>query len=191
MPPLQESSRRNLFFLLGAFFLMVLGVTAWIRAPRLYAASNSAEILVLHGKVYTVNAREPWTEAVAISGDKIVAVGSDKEIERYRGANTKVIDAAGRVVLPGFTDSHIHFLDGSNTLVEPDLNGARTISAIQKRLKDFADSHPGSGWLVGQGWSYDVFAPAMPDKKPLDQIFPDRPVYLESYDGRSEERRGG
>ena len=164
---------------------MVLGVTAWIRAPRLYAASNSAEILVLHGKVYTVNAREPWTEAVAISGDKIVAVGSDKEIERYRGANTKVIDAAGRVVLPGFTDSHIHFLDGSNTLVEPDLNGARTISAIQKRLKDFADSHPGSGWLVGQGWSYDVFAPAMPDKKPLDQIFPDRPVYLESYDGHS------
>ena len=163
---------------------MVLA-SAWICSPRLYAASASADIVVLHAKVYTVNAREPWAEALAVSGDKIVAVGSDKEIERYRGANTKVIDAAGRVVLPGFTDCHIHFLDGSYTLVEPDLNGLRTIPAIQKRLKDFAASHPGSGWIVGQGWTYDVFAPGMPDKRPLDQIFPDRPVYLESYDGHS------
>lgn len=171
--------------LLGILFLAVLGITAWIRVPRIYAAPESADVVVLHGKVYTVDSSQPWAEAVAISGDKIVAVGGDKEIERYRGAHTQVIDAAGRVVLPGFTDSHIHFLDGSNTLVEPDLNGARTVPAIQKRLKEFADSHPGSGWIVGQGWSYDVFAPAMPDKKPLDQIFPDRPVYLESYDGHS------
>lgn len=185
MPPLREKYHRNLFLLLSAIFLLVLGATAWIRAPHLYAAANSADVVVLHGKVYTENSSEPWAEAVAISGDKIVAVGSEQEIERYRGANTKVIDAAGRVVLPGFTDCHIHFLDGSYTLVEPDLNGARTISAIQKRLKDFADAHPGNGWIVGQGWTYDVFAPAMPDKKPLDQLFPDRPVYLESYDGHS------
>ncbi|MGH9707604.1 MAG: amidohydrolase [Candidatus Acidiferrales bacterium] len=181
----QKQNHRNVCLFLAFFCLMVLGITAWMRAPRLYAASNSADIVVLHGKVYTVNARQPWGQAVAISGDKIVAVGSDKDIERYRGANTRVIDAAGRVVLPGFTDSHIHFLEGSYTLLEPDLNGARTIPAIQKRLQDFAAAHPGSGWIVGQGWTYDVFAPSMPDKKPLDQIFPDRPVYLESYDGHS------
>jgi predicted amidohydrolase YtcJ len=145
-----------------------------------------ADLIVLHGRICTVNARQPWAEALAISSDKIVAVGSEKEIEKYRGPRTQTIDAAGQVVLPGFTDSHNHFLEGSLSLDEPDLNTARSSSDVRQILKSYASSHPGKGWVFGQGWSYDVFAPSgLPDKGMLDEIFSNRPVYLESFDGHT------
>jgi imidazolonepropionase-like amidohydrolase len=72
--------------------------------------SQPADTVVLNARVYTVNPKQPWAEALAIRGDKIVAVGSAKEMAPYRAASTKVIDAGGRLVLPGFTDSHIHLL---------------------------------------------------------------------------------
>lgn len=167
-------------------FLAAFVITGVAVPARPAPSVAPADILVLHGKVYTQQPAKPWAEAVAISGDKIVAVGADKDLVQYRGPNTRTIDAAGRVVLPGFTDSHIHVLDGSFSLDEPDLNGARTIPEIQKRLKDFASAHPEKPWIVGQGWTYDAVGPTgLPDKKDLDAIIPDRPVYLDSYDGHS------
>jgi len=150
------------------------------------SATPSADVVILHGKVYTENPRQPWAEAVAVSADKIVAVGTNHEIAEYRGARTRTIDARGRVVLPGFTDSHIHFLEGSLSLGWPDLNGAGSIAAIEKLLRNYATTHPGKNWLFGQGWSYDAFgAEALPNKTILDRLFPDRPVYLESFDSHS------
>jgi predicted amidohydrolase YtcJ len=143
----------------------------------------AADLVVLHGRIYTVNPQQRWAEAIAISRDKIVAVGSDKEIAEYRGSSTQTIDAARQVVLPGFTDSHIHFLEGALTLNEADLNGARNVADLKRKLMAYASSHPGRGWVVGEGWTYDTFgAAALPTKQPLDLIFPDRPAYLESYD---------
>src|SRR5260370_25788768 len=72
-----------------------------------------ADIIVVHGRVYTENPQQPWAQAVAIYRGKIVAVGDDPEIERRRGMGTKVINARGTLVLPGFVDCHIHFIDGS------------------------------------------------------------------------------
>lgn len=149
-------------------------------------ARPSADLIVLHAKVYTVNPQQPWAEAVAISGNKLVAVGSDNEIASYRGSNTKIIEAGGRVVLPGFTDSHIHFLEGSLSLDEPDLNHLDSPASIEQYLRKYAADHPGTGWVVGQGWSYDAFGhAALPDKALLDRVFPDRPVYLESFDSHT------
>jgi len=145
-----------------------------------------ADTMVLHGRVYTENAKQPWAQAVAIRGAKIVAVGSDAEIEKLRGAGTKVIDAAGKLVLPGFVDSHIHFLDGSLSLGRVNLEGAKDTADIQKRLRDYASRHPGKDWILGRGWNYAMFAPeTLPDKKHLDEIFPDRPAFLEGYDGHT------
>src|SRR5437879_10977741 len=79
--------------------------------------SMRADTMVIRAKVYKVNEKQPWAEALAIRGNKIVAVGSDREIERYRDSSTRVIDAGGRLVLPGFEDCHIHFMDGSLGLV--------------------------------------------------------------------------
>lgn len=145
-----------------------------------------ADTVVVHGRVYTLNAGQPWAEAVAIRGAKIVAVGSDAEVGKLRGAGTKIIDAQGRLVLPGFVDSHIHFLDGSFSLGRVNLEGAKDPADIQQRLRAYAAQHPGTGWVLGRGWNYAMFgAVALPHKKYLDEIFPDRPVFLEGYDGHT------
>jgi hypothetical protein len=164
-----------------ALILLALGVRTSPQAGR-----KPAETIVVNGKIYTVNPRQPWAEALALSDGRILAVGSNEEIGRWRGPATKVIDAGGHLVLPGFTDSHIHFLEGGLTLVEPDLNGARTPAEMESLLKNYAASHPGKDWVVGQGWTYDAFGAAgLPDKRMLDRVFPGRPVYFESYDGHS------
>jgi len=148
--------------------------------------SAPADTIIVHGKVYTVNAQKPWAEALAIRGDKIVAVGSNREIERFRGRGTRVIDARGHLVLPGFTDCHIHFLSGSLALGQVNLEGARTVAEIQQRVKDYAASHSGRGWILGRGWTYPVFGQAaLPHKKFLDEILPDRPALLEGFDGHT------
>jgi predicted amidohydrolase YtcJ len=149
--------------------------------------SQPADTVVLNARVYTVNPKQPWAEALAIRGDKIVAVGSTKEMAPYRAASTKVIDAGGMLVLPGFTDSHIHLLEGSVTLIRLHLEEAKTIAEIQKLVKDFAEKHPGNSWILGRGWTYPTFgAVALPDKKYLDEVVPDRPVYLTAFDGHTE-----
>ncbi len=145
-----------------------------------------ADILILHAKVYTVNPDMPWAQAVAIRHGKIVAVGRDEVVGKMRGIGTHVIDAGGKLVLPGFTDCHVHFLEGSVALGQVNLDGLTTIDGIQKRLKLYAAEHPGTSWILGRGWNYAVFGEtALPDKRYLDELFPDRPVFLEGYDGHS------
>lgn len=146
----------------------------------------SAESVVVNAKIYTVNPLRPWAEALAVRGEKIVAVGSAREINPYRGPHTRVIDAQGRLVLPGFTDCHIHFMEGSLGLLHVDLNGAATVREIQKRVSAYAAAHPREEWILGMGWTYPAFAPSgMPDRKFLDEVIPDRPVFLEAYDGHT------
>jgi predicted amidohydrolase YtcJ len=165
--------------------LLTFSGAAWLGNFRVISPA-AADLIVIHGRIYTVNPSQRWAEALAISRDKIIAVGNDKEIEKFRGPQTQAIDAAGQVVLPGFTDSHNHFLEGSLSLDEPDLNDARSASAVRQILKNYELSHPGTGWVFGQGWSYDAFGVSgLPDKRMLDEIFSNRPVYLESFDGHT------
>jgi predicted amidohydrolase YtcJ len=165
--------------------LAVLGAAARGDLPSA-RRTPSVDVVILHAKVYTENPHQPWAGAVAVSAEKIVAVGTDQEIEVYRGARTQTIDAGGRVVLPGFTDSHIHFLEGSLSLGWPDLNGARSVPEIEKLLKPYVSPPSGKKWVFGQGWTYDAFGEnALPDKRLLDRLFPDRPVYLESFDSHT------
>ena len=165
---------------LTIFFLLAFVTGGWAQL------SASADTVILNARVYTVNDSQPWAEAVAIRGDKILAVGRAQEIAHYRGPSTTVIDAKGKLVLPGLTDCHVHFLDGSLALQRIDLADATTVAEIQKRVKAFAAAHPEQPWLLGRGWSYPAFSPTgLPDKKYLDEVAPDRPVYLEGFDGHT------
>jgi predicted amidohydrolase YtcJ len=173
-----------------AFRLVLQTLALMLGVSLLSQAQNSktipADTIVLHGRVYTGNAKQPWAQAVAIRGAKIVAVGSDIEVEKMRAEGTKIIDAAGRLVLPGFVDSHIHFMDGSLSLGRVNLEGAKDASDIQQRLREYASTHSGDGWILGRGWNYAMFGPeALPHKRYLDEMFPDRPVFLEGYDGHT------
>ncbi len=145
-----------------------------------------ADVILINARIYTMNPANKWAEAVAIRGENIVAVGDRKQIDAYRGPSTKVVNAGQRLVLPGFTDCHIHFMDGSLGLTRVDLNGASSVEEIQKRLKAYADAHLHETWIQGMGWTYPTFAPSgLPDKKLLDAVVPDRPVFLVAFDGHS------
>ncbi len=162
-----------------AFFSLLAAAWAQAQPP-------SADTILVNARIYTVNPRQPWADALAIGGDKILAVGAAKDVTAYRGPSTRVIDAQGRLVLPGFTDCHIHFMDGSLGLTQVDLNDAKTVAEIQKRVKEYAATHPKEPWITGMGWTYPTFGPsALPDKKILDDVVPDRPVFLVAFDGHS------
>jgi predicted amidohydrolase YtcJ len=148
--------------------------------------THVADAIITNAKVYTLDVQHPWAQAVAIADSKIASVGEDAQIEKLRGPGTKVIDAAGHMVLPGFVDCHIHFLDGSLSLGRVNLEGAKDASDIQQRLREYAARHPGKDWVLGRGWNYAMFGlEALPHKKYLDELFPERPVFLEGYDGHT------
>ena len=150
------------------------------------APAAPADLVVLHGRVYTVNAKQPWAEAVAIRQGKIIAVGTDEEIARLQSKHTKVIDAGGRLVMPGFVDCHIHFTEGALGISRVHLEGAQNIGDIQKNLREYAAKHPGNSWILGTGWNYAMFSPeTLPNKKDLDELFPNRPALISGYDGHT------
>src|SRR3989454_11607412 len=174
--------RRTLCRLLAIAIIISLCASLQAASPP----SNAADTIILNARIYTVNPQQPSAEALAISGEKIIAVGSTNEIQKYRNASTKIIDAQGHLVLPGFVDCHIHFMDGSTGLTRVDLNDAKTVAEIQKRVKEYAESHLQEPWITGMGWTYPTFGPsALPDKKFLDEVVAARPVYLVAFDGHS------
>src|SRR5712664_4304237 len=175
---MKRTRRYQTLFAVSTIFAAAL--LAFAQPPR------AVDAIITNGKVYTLDAQHPRAQAVAIADGKIVSVGEDTQIEKLRGPGTKVIDAASRLVLPGFVDCHIHFLDGSLSLGRVNLEGAKDATDIQQRLRDYAAKHPGQDWVLGRGWNYAMFgAETLPHKKYLDAIFPDRPVFLEGFDGHT------
>src|SRR4030042_2524335 len=106
----------------GVFLAALLFVLAGCSSQR-----PAADTIITNAMVYTVNAQQPWAEAVAIQGERILLVGSAKDVLKRRGSTTKVIDAGGRLLLPGFEDSHVHFVSGSLSLAKVDLAGTKTV----------------------------------------------------------------
>src|SRR5260370_24658668 len=168
---------------LGIALLLTSLCSILFSIPALMASDAPpppADMIIVNARIYTVNPHQKSAEAIAVRGDKIIAVGDRKQIEPLRGPSTKVIDAGQRLLLPGFTDCHIHFMDGSLGLTRADLNGATTVAEIQKRVKAYADAHPAQpndARIQGMGCTYPTFPPsALPTNKILDDVAPDRPV---------------
>jgi predicted amidohydrolase YtcJ len=165
-------------------FMLAAGTAGAV--PAMARPRESADLLFVNSRIYTANPAEPWAEALAVRGTKILAVGSGKDLSNLRGPRTKVLDLGGRMAMPGIIDSHSHFLDGSLSLNQVALDDAYTIPEVQEHLRTFAAAHPDRKWLLGRGWVYDAFKPSgLPTKQLLDELVPDRPVVLECYDGHS------
>jgi predicted amidohydrolase YtcJ len=124
-------------------------------------------------------------EAVAIAGDRIVAVGTTEEIEGRRGEATTVLDAKGGTVLAGFDDAHVHFLSGAESLDRVDLFEAATVEEAQQAIRGFASERPDHPWVLGRGWLYASFPGGLPTRAQLDEAVPDRPALMECYDGHT------
>jgi len=142
------------------------------------------DLIVINGRVYAADESE-LAEAVAVRGNKVVRVGSNREIQRLRRAQTTVIDAKGGAVVPGFNDAHAHLVSGGLSLDQVSLADANTVEEIKDTIRVWAESHPEREWITGRGWYYQPFNGAMPTRQLLDTLVPDRPAYLIAYDGHT------
>ena len=149
-------------------------------------AAESADLIFVNGSVYTMDDNRSWATAVAVRGDKIIYVGFDDDVTAYQGAETSVIDLHGKMLMPSFQDVHIHPMESGKQALAVNLAGMRTIKEYVAAVKAYADENPDEPWILGGGWSMDVFGPgARTSKKLLDAVVPDRPVFLTSQDGHT------
>ena len=144
----------------------------------------TADLIVSNANVWTVDGKLPRAQAVAIIGERIVAVGSQADVQGWRGASTRVIDAGGKLVLPGFNDAHVHFVSGGQQLDAVDLNDATSAEEFVKRVAQQASKTPKKQWITGGDWDETKWSPAqLPTKEMIDAVTPDNPVFLNRYDG--------
>lgn len=137
--------------------------------------------LVIHGPVYTCDAAGSWSDAVAVRGDRVIAVGR-RDTASVTGEQTAIIDASNALVLPGFQDSHVHAPFAGLNRLHVDLEGLPGPEAYLKRVADYAAAHPDTDWIIGGGWALDHFPNGIASKHLLDQACPERPVFLMSKD---------
>lgn len=153
-----------------------------LAALRSDQSVNPADLVIRHARVYTVDAKQPWAEAVAVRGDRIAWVGSDSDVAAYIGSTTKVVDVGGRLLLPGFIDSHFHVLLGGDPDVLRIENG-NSLPEIQRQVKEFAAKRPALKWVEVEGWNYSAFPDgSLPTAKDLEGLTGGRPAFLVAYD---------
>ncbi|HEY3170505.1 MAG TPA: amidohydrolase [Thermoanaerobaculia bacterium] len=144
-----------------------------------------ADLVLVHGAVYTVDASRSWAQAVAVLRGRIVFVGTDAAAKRWIGPRTRVVDLAGKMLLPAFHDSHVHPVTSGIEASECDLHGRQTAEEVLEAIRLYAAAHREDAWVRGGGWELPVFPNASPTKAMLDAAVPDRPAYLGAADGHS------
>ncbi|MFG2561362.1 amidohydrolase [Streptomyces sp. NPDC048496] len=142
---------------------------------------TKADLVFTQGPVHTGDPARTRASSLAVTGERISAVGHD-EVRELIGPKTEVVDLRGKLLLPGFQDSHIHAVYGGLELAECDLTGTVGVDEYLRRLREFADAYPDSTWITGGGWSMESFEGGLPTRQLLDSVVPDRPVYLINRD---------
>ena len=144
----------------------------------------AADLIISNGKIWTGDKSLPAAQAVAIIRDRIVAVGSNADVEAWRGPKTQTIDAGGRLLLPGFNDAHVHFVSGGAQLDNVQLNDASSAEEFARRIGERAKSTAKGEWIVGGDWDETKWTPAqLPTKELIDPLTPGTPVFVSRYDG--------
>jgi predicted amidohydrolase YtcJ len=167
--------------------------TRWIATATLLVAvaaiaraesKPAADLIVTPCRVWTVDAANPEAEAIAVLGDRIVAVGTAQQVDAWRGDTTKVIDGRGRRVVPGFNDSHVHFLSGGQQLESVDLRDAPTPDEFAQRIARHAEKFLAKEWVTGGNWDDQRFSPRkLPTKELIDPVTAETPVFVNRLDG--------
>jgi len=163
---------------------IILLLLSFAIVPALAQSKPIADLIVTNAKVWTVDHKQPTAEAVAVLGDRIIAVGSKADIEALRGPSTNVIDAGGKLLLPGFNDAHVHFVDGGMQLDAVQLNDATSADEFARRIAEQVKKTPKGEWVLGGDWDETKWTPAkLPTKELIDPFTPDVPVLVSRYDG--------
>jgi predicted amidohydrolase YtcJ len=156
-------------------------------APPPATTSNPGDTVItlalVNGRIWTGSAVQPSAEAIAIAGERIVAVGSTREISAQAGTGAEVVDLGGAFVTPGFIDSHVHFLDGGFRLTSVQLRDAKTRNEFVARIKAFAATVPAGTWITGGDWDHTLWGGELPRRDWIDAVTPDNPVWINRLDG--------
>lgn len=164
------------------FALLLVCLLALNGCQRKNPSSEKADLVIRNARVYTVDAQQPWAQAVAVKGDRILWVGDEAGAAAQVGDATRVLDAGGKMVLPGFIDSHFHVLLGGN----PDvlrIEHGNSLHEIQEQVRNFAQQRPQLRWIEVEGWNYSAFPHGtLPTAKDLEDLTGGRPAFLVAYD---------
>ena len=146
--------------------------------------SIAPDLIITNAVVHTMDPSQPLAESIAIYGNRIIAVGSSKDLKKLAAAHTRIVDAKKRLVLPGFNDSHTHFLSGGFQLSSVDLRDANSPKEFAERIKAFAARQPQGRWITGGDWDHERWPDTkLPTKELIDSFTPDTPVFVNRLDG--------
>jgi predicted amidohydrolase YtcJ len=146
------------------------------------AQGGPVTLAVVNARVWTGDSTRPWAEAIAVRGDRIATVGSSAAVRKMAG-DARVIDARGQMVVPGFIDSHVHFVDGGFRLSSVQLRDAKTPAEFIARIKAFAATAPRGAWITGGDWDHERWGGELPRRDWIDSVTPDNPVWVNRLDG--------
>ena len=146
--------------------------------------SLAPDLIFVNAAVRTMDDAQPRAEAVAISGNRISAVGTTADLRALAGPKTRIVDAGGKSVLPGFNDAHVHWLQGGYSITNVDLRSAASREEITKRIAEFAKKTAKGRWILGGDWDHEKFpGTTLPTKEWIDAVTPDNPVFVNRTDG--------
>src|SRR5688572_28423910 len=148
----------------------------------LAARPGAVTLAVVNARVWTGDSTRPWADAIAVSGDRIATVGSSAAVRKAAGS-ARVIDAAGQMVVPGFIDAHVHFIDGGFRLSSVQLRDAKTPAEFIARIKAFAATAPAGAWISGGDWDHELWGGELPRRDWIDSVTPNNPVWINRLDG--------
>src|SRR5687768_11611394 len=165
-----------------------LALVAFLPACRMTVATNSSvgpttTLAIVNARVWTGDARRPWADAVAVTGDRISAVGSSAEVMKTASEATRVVDAKGQMLVPGFIDAHVHFMSGGFSLTSVQLRDARTREEFVRRIKEHASGLPQGAWMLEGNWDHQNWGGELPRAAWIDSVTPNTPVLIQRLDG--------
>lgn len=164
--------------------IKLLLILVAIFSSQIFAQNLTADLVIINANVRTMDKTKPTAQSIAVIGNKIVAIGTNDETKSLIGKSTKIIDAQGKLVLPGFNDAHVHFLDGGAGLSSVDLRDAKTPQEFVQRIADFAKKQPKGRWILNGNWDHENWTPNnLPTAAMIDAATPDNPVFINRLDG--------
>jgi predicted amidohydrolase YtcJ len=163
---------------IAAACLLIVAACSKQPAP---VAAKPGTLAIVNARIWTGDDAQPWAQALVIDGERLTVVGSEEDAHKANAA--QVIDAGGRLIVPGFTDAHVHFISGGFSLASVQLRDARTRAEFAARIKAFAATVPAGTWITGGDWDHTLWGGELPTREWIDSVSPDHPVWVNRLDG--------
>lgn len=171
---ISQSSNTSYFFILSLF--LCINFTAC-------KTSESPTLAIINARIWTGDEGQPWAEAIAVKGETIIHVGSSEEVRKMLDDGTKLIDAKGQMLVPGFNDAHVHFIDGGFGLSSVSLRDAKTKQEFIARIAAFVKTVPPGTWILNGDWDHTNWGGELPQASWIDSVSADHPVFVQRLDG--------